>query len=161
MKSLIVGAAVGFTARDGLANGGFTLGNKKVTLRPQQNKARIEWTRPAVLQSSDTMVPEDCQDLNGAASPFDVEPANAQRFCRLRRPRRGRCGKTAEEPHQASRSAAVLRRFGSSGSARRPSNVPETWCTPKRELTPGVGRGSRAACGVRRFALHFTRIFHR
>ena len=108
MKSLIVGAAVGFTARDGLANGGFTLGNKKVTLCPQQNKARIEWTRPAVLQSSDALVPGDWQDVSQATSPYDVEPANAQRFYRLRRPRRVRCGKTGSGPREASWSAAVL-----------------------------------------------------
>jgi|GEM_PF-4330037 len=62
----------------------------RLEISRQPGKVLLGWTPPAVLQSSDALVPADWQDLSGAASPYDVEPANAQRFYRLRRPRRGR-----------------------------------------------------------------------
>ena len=147
MKSLIVGAAVAFTACGGLAQGQFPFGNKKVSLSPQQNKARIEWTRPAVLQSDDVLVPAGWEDLSEATSPYDVEPANAQRFYRLRKPRRRRCGTVGREPREGFWSAAGLCRFSSASSSRTPQKAPGAWRTPKREATPGAPRDEAGRAG--------------
>ncbi|MBE7499038.1 MAG: PQQ-binding-like beta-propeller repeat protein [Verrucomicrobiales bacterium] len=62
----------------------------RLAISRHEGKARIAWTTPAVLQSSDALVPADWQDLSEAGSPYDIEPADGQRFYRLRRPRRMR-----------------------------------------------------------------------
>jgi len=54
----------------------------------QGDKVRIEWPPPGILQSTAELAPAAWQDVNGATSPHDVEPAHAQRFYRLRQPRR-------------------------------------------------------------------------
>jgi hypothetical protein len=64
-------------------------------------KARLEWNTPAVLQSSATLAPAAWQDLIRATSPFELETAEVQRFYRLRRPRRGRPPRTADQPRAA------------------------------------------------------------
>jgi outer membrane protein assembly factor BamB len=73
----------------------------RLAISRHEDGARFEWTAPAVLQSSDALVPADWQDLSEAASPYDVEPANAQRFYRLRRPRRRRCALPVGAPGAA------------------------------------------------------------
>ncbi|MBE7499026.1 MAG: PQQ-binding-like beta-propeller repeat protein [Verrucomicrobiales bacterium] len=59
----------------------------------QQGVVRIEWVGSGVLQSSDVLFPATWQDVSDATNPYAVEPANAQRFYRLRprsqRKRRG------------------------------------------------------------------------
>ncbi|MCZ7638648.1 MAG: hypothetical protein M5U12_22885 [Verrucomicrobia bacterium] len=54
----------------------------------QGEKVRIEWSLPGILQSTAELAPAVWLDVVGASAPYDVEPANAQRFYRLRRPRR-------------------------------------------------------------------------
>jgi hypothetical protein len=92
----------------------FSLTPLRLDISWQPGKARIEWTSPAVLQASDALVPGDWQDVSGAASSYEVEPANALRFYRLRRPRRPRCGKGGGE----ARAASGVRRF--TGALREP-----------------------------------------
>jgi outer membrane protein assembly factor BamB len=57
-----------------------------LTISWDQAKVRLVWSAPGVLQSSDAVAPANWQDLTEATSPYDVEPARAQRFYRLRRP---------------------------------------------------------------------------
>lgn len=65
-----------------------------------QDTVRIGWTTPGVLQTSEALEPAMWQDVIGATSPFEVEPANAQRFYRLRRPRRGRRARPGGESRE-------------------------------------------------------------
>lgn len=58
----------------------------RLAIARQLDKVRLAWTPPAVLQSSDALAPAAWQDLAGATNPFEVQPANAQRFYRLRLP---------------------------------------------------------------------------
>ncbi|MBE7499040.1 MAG: hypothetical protein HS113_01765 [Verrucomicrobiales bacterium] len=71
----------------------------------QGEKVRIEWSLPGILQSTAELAPATWQDVGGASAPYDVEPANVQRFYRLRRPRRVRRGRPAAGLHAASWSA--------------------------------------------------------
>jgi outer membrane protein assembly factor BamB len=51
-----------------------------LTISWEQEKVRLQWPPPALLQSTDALAPANWLDVIGAASPFDVQPANAQRF---------------------------------------------------------------------------------
>lgn len=80
----------------------------RLAISRHENRARIEWTTPAVLQSSDALVPADWQDLREVTSPYDVEPANVQRFYRLRRPRRRGSDRCLRGPGHSSRGPFAL-----------------------------------------------------
>jgi outer membrane protein assembly factor BamB len=58
----------------------------RLAISRHEGEARIEWTTPGVLQATDALVPGDWQDMSDATSPCEVEPANAQRYFRLRCP---------------------------------------------------------------------------
>jgi outer membrane protein assembly factor BamB len=86
----------------------FSLVPLRLEISRQQGKVQFEWTPPAILQSSDVLVPDAWQDVSEVTSPYDPEPANAPRFYRLRRPRRTRNARAGAGPREASWSAAVL-----------------------------------------------------
>ncbi len=58
----------------------------RVSISRQQAMVRIEWAPPAILQSSDALAAAVWQDVSEAHSPFDLMPAGAHRFYRLRQP---------------------------------------------------------------------------
>ncbi len=77
------------------------------------DQVRIEWTTPGVLQATDALVPGDWRDVNEATSPYEVEPAIAHRFYRLRWPRQRRGGGVRRE-------ALGVRRFTGAFRKRDP-----------------------------------------
>jgi len=76
-------------------------GPLRLVIAVEEGRVRITWMGTGVLQASDALGPGDWRDVSDATSPYDVEPVSVQRFYRLRRPRRVRCGQTGSGPREA------------------------------------------------------------